>query len=160
MSRTITKEKQKRISVLFPSASIDEAAAQNRKKQRVAAYCRVSTSLEEQLGSFVAQKDYFTKTLSANQDYCFVGIYADEGISGTDVKKREGFQQMMRDCRAGKLDMIITKSISRFGRNTVDCLNAIRDLKALGINVFFEKENIHTMRSEGELLLTLMMASL
>jgi len=96
--------------------------------------------------------------LSNHADYAFAGIYADEGISGTSVKNRDGFRQMINDCRNGKLDMVITKSVSRFGRNTVDCLNAVRELKALNIDVFFEKENIHTSHSEGELLLTLMMA--
>lgn len=89
----------------------------------------------------------------------YVGIYADEGISGTDIRKRDSFNRMMQDARYGKLDMIITKSLSRFGRNTLDCLNSIRELKALGVDVYFEKENIHTMKNEGELLLTLISAT-
>lgn len=80
-------------------------------------------------------------------------MYADEGISGTDIKKRKEFKRLMNDAREKKIDMIITKSLSRFGRNTVDCLNSIRELKALGVDVFFEKENIHTISSEGEMLI-------
>jgi site-specific DNA recombinase len=158
MTKKAAEEKQRRISVLYPSASIDEEAAKDKEKLRVAAYCRVSTDFEEQQASFMAQKAYYEKTLAENEDYLFIGIYADEGVTGTNVRKRDGFLRMMADSRAGKLDLIVTKSVSRFGRNTVDCLNAIRELKALGIDVFFEKENIHTMHSEGELLLTLMMA--
>lgn len=158
MTKTIRTEHERRVTVLYPSASIDEQATKDKKKLRVAAYCRVSTELEEQQASFTAQKDFYERTLSANKDYNFIGIYADEGVSGTGIKKREGFLRMMEDCRNQIVDMVITKSVSRFGRNTVDCLNAIRELKSLRIDVFFEKENIHTMRSEGELLLTLMMA--
>lgn len=110
------------------------------------------------MSSYQAQIDYYKKYITENTDYIFSGIYADEGISGTNIHKRNAFKQLMQDCRDSKIDMIITKSLSRFGRNTLDCLNSIRELKALGVDVFFEKENIHTMRSEGEMLLTFISA--
>jgi DNA invertase Pin-like site-specific DNA recombinase len=125
------------------------------QKKRVAAYCRVSTDQAEQLSSYQAQVAYYTDFISNNPDYDLAGIYADEGISGTNTKKREQFNKMIEDCKNGKIDMIITKSISRFARNTLDTLNNVRLLKELGINVFFEKENINTLDSKGEVLLTI-----
>ena len=130
----------------------------DKKKLRVAAYCRVSTSSDEQMTSFNAQIEYYEKYIKENPDCTFVGIFADEGISGTDIRKCDGFNLLIQNARDGYIDMIITKSLSRFGRNTLDCLNTIRELKSLGVDVFFEKENIHLMRSEGELLLTLISA--
>ena len=126
------------------------------KKKRVAAYCRVSTDQEEQLSSYEAQVNYYTNYIEKHPDYEFAGIYADEGISGTTTKKREQFNRMIEDCKAGKIDMIITKSISRFARNTLDCLNFVRQLKDLGIGVTFEKENIFTLDSKGEVLLSIL----
>ena len=126
------------------------------KKKRVAAYCRVSTDQEEQLSSYEAQVNYYTNYIEKHPDYEFAGIYADEGISGTTTKKREQFNRMIEDCKAGKIDMIITKSISRFARNTLDCLNYVRQLKDLGIGVTFEKENIFTLDSKGEVLLSIL----
>ena len=126
------------------------------KKKRVAAYCRVSTDQEEQLSSYEAQVNYYTNYIEKHPDYEFAGIYADEGISGTSTKKREQFNRMIEDCKAGKIDMIITKSISRFARNTLDCLNYVRQLKDLGIGVTFEKENIFTLDSKGEVLLSIL----
>lgn len=126
----------------------------NRKK--VAAYCRVSTDNEEQLSSYEAQVTYYTGYITNNPEYELAGIYADEGITGTNTKKREQFNKMIEDCMAGKIDMIITKSISRFARNTLDCLNYVRQLKELGVGVFFEKENIDTLDSKGEVLLTIL----
>ncbi len=105
-----------------------------------------------------AQIDYYKQYISANAGYEYVGIYADEGISGTGTLRREAFNRMMSDCRAGLVDIVITKSVSRFGRNTVDTLKNVRELKALDVDVYFEKENIHTMNSEGEVLLTLISA--
>ena len=116
------------------------------KKKRVAAYCRVSTDQEEQLSSYEAQVNYYTNYIEKHPDYEFAGIYADEGISGTTTKKREQFNRMIEDCKAGKIDMIITKSISRFARNTLDCLNFVRQLKDLGIGVTFENINTDTRR--------------
>lgn len=127
-------------------------------KKRVAAYCRVSSSSEEQLHSYAAQVKYYTETLTADESCKLVGVYADEGISGTSAKKRPRFMEMIEDCRAGKIDAILTKSVSRFGRNTVDTLVYTRELKALGIDVYFEKENLHSISPDGELLLTLMAA--
>ena len=123
-----------------------------------AAYCRVSSGSDQQMESLKAQTEYYEKYIREHSEYTFAGIYADEGISGTDIKKREAFNRLMQDARDGHVDMIITKSLSRFGRNTLDCLNHIRDLKSLGVDVYFEKENIHTMRSEGEMLITLISA--
>jgi len=135
-------------------ANLAEDIQVNRKK--VAAYCRVSTDNEEQLTSYEAQVTYYTGYITNNPEYELAGIYADEGISGTNTKKREKFNKMIEDCMAGKIDMIITKSISRFARNTLDCLNYVRQLKELGVGVFFEKENIDTLDSKGEVLLTIL----
>ena len=126
------------------------------KKKRVAAYCRVSTDQEEQLSSYEAQVNYYTNYIENHPDYECAGIYADEGISGTSTKKREQFNRMIDDCKAGKIDMIITKSISRFARNTLDCLNFVRLLKDLGVGVTFEKEAIFTLDSKGEVLLSIL----
>ena len=125
-------------------------------KRRVAAYARVSTDSDEQFTSFEAQVDYYTRQITANADWTMVEVYTDEGISGTNTKKREGFNRMISDALSGKIDLIITKSISRFARNTVDTLTAVRQLKDKGVEVFFEKENIYTMDSKGELLITIM----
>jgi site-specific DNA recombinase len=108
-------------------------------KKKVAAYCRVSTDNEEQLTSYEAQVNYYTNYITNNPEYELAGIYADEGITGTNTKKREQFNKMIEDCIAGKIDMIITKSISRFARNTLDCLNYVRKLKELGVGVYFEE---------------------
>ena len=112
--------------------------------KRVAAYARVSTASEEQLNSVEAQKDYFEKMILQHEGWILVGVYADEGISGTSIHQRKAFLQMIEDAMAGKIDLIITKSISRFARNTVDSLNVIRQLKARNVEVFFEKEYIET----------------
>ncbi|QNU68925.1 recombinase family protein [Ruminiclostridium herbifermentans] len=122
----------------------------------MAAYCRVSTDQLEQLSSYEAQVQYYTTYICNHPDYKFAGIYADEGITGTSTKKREQFNRMINDCKAGKIDVIITKSISRFARNTLDCLNYVRMLKELGIEVIFEKENIRTLDSKGEVLLSIL----
>lgn len=124
--------------------------------KKVAAYCRVSTDFAEQASSYEAQVTYYTSYINGHADYDLAGIYADEGISGTSTKKRERFNAMIEDCKAGKIDMIITKSISRFARNTLDCLNFVRLLKDLGIGVIFEKENINTLDSKGEVLLSIL----
>ena len=126
------------------------------QKIRVAAYCRVSTDSEEQETSYEAQVQHYTEYIRSKPDWEFVKIYADDGISGTNTRKRDEFNRMIADCEAGKIDLILTKSISRFSRNTLDCLKYTRKLKALNIAVFFEKENINTMDSKGEVLLTIM----
>lgn len=125
-------------------------------KLRVAAYCRVSTDSDEQATSYEAQVEHYTEYIKKNPEWEFAGIYADDGISGTNTKNREEFNRMIEDCEAGTIDMIITKSISRFARNTLDCLKYIRQLKEKNIPVFFEKEAINTMDAKGEVLLTIM----
>ena len=124
-------------------------------KKRVAAYCRVSTDSEEQLNSYEAQKSYYTQKIEDSPDWEMAGIYADEGISGTSMKKRTEFKKMITACKRGRIDLIITKSLSRFARNTVDCLETVRLLKANGIGVYFEKENINTLTESSEFLITL-----
>lgn len=128
------------------------------EKKRVAAYCRVSTDSDEQLGSLENQMKAFRHQISLRQDWELVNIYTDEGISGTSTKHRAGFQQMIADCQARKIDYIITKSLSRFARNTTDCLNYVRKLQAIGVELFFEKEGIDTANSYSEMLLTVMAA--
>ena len=123
---------------------------------RTAAYCRVSTEQEEQESSYEAQINYYTDYIYSHEDWAMAGIYADEGISGTGTRKREAFNRMISDCMDGKIDLIVTKSISRFARNTVDCLKYIRQLKDLGIAIYFEKENINTLDAKGEVLITIM----
>lgn len=126
------------------------------KKQKVAAYCRVSTGSEEQLTSYTLQCEYYTKFITNNSNWELVDIYADEGITGTSVKKRKNFLRMIEDCRAGKIDVIYCKSISRFARNTIDCLTYIRELRELGIDVVFENGGIHTLSDKGEIVLAVL----
>ena len=125
-------------------------------KRRVAAYARVSTDSEEQQTSYEAQVDYYTHYIQSKPEWEFVGVYTDEGISATNTKHRDGFNAMIEDALAGKIDLIITKSVSRFARNTVDSLTTVRKLKEKGVEVYFEKENIYTLDSKGELLITIM----
>ncbi|WP_354280460.1 recombinase family protein [Streptococcus gallinaceus] len=134
----------------------NNVAKEEKRKLRVVAYCRVSTDSEEQAGSYEMQVQHYTDYISRNDAWEFAGIYADDGISGTNTKKREGFNDMINDCMAGKIDMVITKSVSRFARNTIDCLKYVRKLKEKNIPIIFEKENINTMESSGELLITIM----
>ena len=129
---------------------------EEKPKLRVAAYCRVSTDSEEQATSYEAQVEHYTQFIQKNNEWEMAGIFADDGISGTNTKKREEFNRMIAECMKGNIDMIITKSISRFARNTLDCLKYIRQLKDKNIPVFFEKEGINTMDSKGEVLLTIM----
>jgi site-specific DNA recombinase len=126
------------------------------QKIRVAAYCRVSTDSDEQESSYETQIEHYTNYIKSHPDWELAGIYADDGISGMNTKKRDEFQRMINDCNNGKIDMIITKSISRFARNTVDCLNYTRALKNKNIGVYFEKENINTLDAKGEVLMTIM----
>lgn len=126
------------------------------RKRRVAGYARVSTDSEEQLTSYEAQVDYYTNYIKGKADWEFVKVYTDEGISAVNTKRRDGFNQMVEDALAGKIDLIVTKSVSRFARNTVDSLTTVRKLKEAGVEIYFEKENIWTMDSKGELLITIM----
>ena len=128
----------------------------SKRQLRVAAYCRVSTNDEEQLTSYEAQKTYYTDKIMTNPEWTMAGIFADEGISGVSTAKRTEFNRMIRRCRQGKIDVVMVKSISRFARNTLDCIKYIRALKSLGVAVIFEKENINTLEMDSELLLTMM----
>ncbi|MGJ4850650.1 recombinase family protein [Bacillota bacterium Meth-B3] len=132
----------------FPVAS--------QQKRKVAAYARVSTDSDEQFTSYEAQIDYYTSYIKSREEWKFISVYTDEGITGTSTKRREGFKQMIADALAGQIDLIVTKSVSRFARNTVDSLTTIRKLKERGTEVYFEKENIWTFDSKGELLITIM----
>lgn len=125
-------------------------------KRKVAGYARVSTDSEEQLTSYEAQVDYYTNYIRSRPEWEFVGVYTDEGISATDTRHRDGFNQMVQDALDGKINLIVTKSVSRFARNTVDSLTTVRKLKEKGVEVYFEKENIFTLDSKGELLITIM----
>ena len=127
-----------------------------RRKKKVAGYARVSTDREEQATSYEAQMTYYKTYIEGHEDWEFVGMYSDEGITATNTKKRDGFNQMVEDALDGKIDLIITKSVSRFARNTVDSLTTIRKLKEKGIEVYFEKENIWTLDAKGELMITIM----
>lgn len=131
---------------------IIEATKQQEIKLRVAAYCRVSTDSEDQLNSFVAQNSHYSTYIRNHENWTLVDVYADEGISGTSAKKRGDFQRLLSDCRKGKIDKVLVKSISRFARNTAECLEAIRELKSLGISVFFEEHNIDTKMVSSEML--------
>jgi len=128
----------------------------SRAKRKVAGYARVSTDHDDQATSYEAQVDYYTNYIKSRDDWEFAGLYADEGISATSTKKRDGFNAMVSDALAGKINLIITKSVSRFARNTVDSLSTIRKLKDHNVECYFEKENIWTFDSKGELLITIM----
>ena len=125
-------------------------------KKKVAAYARVSMETERLMHSLSAQVSHYSKYIQKNPAWEYAGVYSDDGISGTGTKKRKGFQQLIADAEDGKIDIILTKSISRFARNTLDCLKYIRQLKDKNIPVYFEKENINTMDSKGEVMLTIM----
>lgn len=141
--------------VIIP-AKTQEEIKKAEKCLKVAAYCRVSTDEEEQKNSYQAQIEYYTDKINKNPEWQMAGIFADEGITGTQAKKRPEFLKMIRLCRQGKIDVILTKSLSRFARNTVDSLNYIRELRTLGIAVISEKENINTLTAESEMLITIM----
>lgn len=145
----------KKITTIKAAPGFDESGKRI-KKQRVCAYCRVSTMNEEQQSSFDAQIRHYTAFIEGRSDWQMAGIYADEGISGKSKENRIEFLRMMRDAENHKIDLIITKSISRFARNTTDCIEAVRFLKGLGVGVFFEKENINTLSAESELVLTIL----
>ena len=149
----ITADNEMRV-VMIPAKSREEI--QHIRKLKVAAYCRVSTDDEEQETSYEAQIGYYTEKIKNNPEWTLASIFADEGISGTQAKKRPEFLKMIKLCRQHKIDLILTKSSSRFARNTVDCLNYIRELKLLGIPVIFEKEGINTLTAESEMLTTIM----
>ena len=125
------------------------------KLLRTAAYARVSSGKDAMLHSLSAQVSYYNKLIQSNPEWLFCGVYADEALTGTK-ETRQNFQKLLAECRAGNIDLIITKSISRFARNTVTLLETVRELKVLGVDVFFEEQNIHTMSADGELMLTIL----
>ena len=149
MARTVTVIP----ATVDPLTGIPQAS---KRRRRVAGYARVSTDRDEQFTSYEAQVDYYTRFIQSRNDWEFVKVYTDEGISGLGTKNREGFNEMIKDALEGKIDLIVTKSVSRFARNTVDSLVTIRKLKEHGIEVYFEKENIYSLDGKGELLLTIM----
>ena len=149
---------EKIVTIIPPDPSLLREQKRRAKKLRVAAYCRVSTDQEEQQSSYEAQIAYYTETIENNSEWVMAGIFADEGISGTDAKKRPEFLKLMELCKRGKVDMILVKSISRFARNTVDCLSYIRMLKEMGVTVVFAKEGINTMEMTSELMISFMSA--
>ena len=145
----------RKVTVIPPIAEMQGESRIDMRPKRVAAYCRVSTDREEQEHSFETQKAMYTEMIMMKPTWQMAGIYADEGITGTVAKKRPGFMKMIEDCRKGKIDMIVTKSVSRFSSNNLDCLMYVRELKQLGIPIIFEKEGINTIQVSSELLLTL-----
>ena len=128
-------------------------------KWKVAGYARVSTDSDEQKTSYEAQVRYYTNYIKSRDDWEFVSVYTDEGISATNTRHRDGFNAMIADALAGRIDLIVTKSVSRFARNTVDSLTTVRKLKEKGVEVYFEKENIYTLDSKGELFITIVICS-
>lgn len=145
------------VEVIKASRKIaDRKPGRNSEILRVAPYARVSTDTEEQINSYKSQVSYYTDLVNKRKDWTLVDIYADEAITGTQVTKRENFQRMIQDCMDGKIDMVITKSISRFARNTLDTLKYVRMLKEQNVAVFFEDENINTLTMDGELLLVIL----
>jgi len=148
----VRKIPKKIVTVIEPKSSLT-VDKEKYRQLRVAAYCRVSTDNDEQLVSYSNQKKVYTEMIAARKDWCFAGMYADEGLSGTRADKRPEFNKMINDCMAGKVDYIITKSVSRFARNTVDCLDHVRMLKAKGIGIYFEEQKIDTLKTDSELYL-------
>ena len=144
-----------RIVTIIPAKPKAEQEAMKRRL-RVAAYGRVSTEEEEQQSSYEAQCSYYTEKIMSNPEWVFAGMFADEGITGTSTKKRDDFNRMIRKCKQGKLDLILTKSISRFARNTLDTIKYTRMLRAMGIGIYFEKENINTLDMDSEMLITML----
>ncbi len=145
-----------RVRKIEPVKQRNELGQLVKKIYRVAAYCRVSTEQDEQANSYEAQIEHYTNEIAKHEDWVNAGIYADKGITGTMAKKRPQFLEMIKKCRQGKIDLILVKSISRFARNTVECLEYIRELKQLGIGVIFEKENINTLTETSEAMITIM----
>ena len=139
-----------------PQVKVIQPIAEQAKKLRVAAYARVSSDSADQLNSFATQVDYYTSYIQSKDEWEFAGLYADEAVSGTTADKRSDFQRLLADCRAGKIDRILVKSISRFARNTIDCIQTVRELKQLGVAVEFEKEEIDTGKMGSEMLLSIL----
>ena len=155
MEQTAVINPPKVVHVIEPTISVRESVKSSYRLLRVAAYCRVSTKQEEQLNSYENQVEHYTNRINAENGWTLKGIYADKGISGTSVKNRDEFNRMIRRCKQGKIDMIITKSIARFARNTVDCLKYVRLLNDLGVDVYFEEQGIHSNQPGAEFYITI-----
>ena len=151
---SVTKMPKKTVTLLEPKRSLI-VDKEKYRQTRMAAYCRVSTDSKEQLTSYENQKKFYTDLIASKKEWSCADMYADEGISGTRADKRPEFNRMIKDCLAGKIDYIITKSVSRFARNTVDCLDYVRMLKARGIGIIFEEQNIDTLKNDSELYLVI-----
>ena len=156
MNGTASEVRQKTVRVIPPKVDPTLAKLRGEAEQlRTVAYCRVSTKQEEQLNSYDTQVKYYTEKINAEPKWKFAGIYADKGISGTSVKKRDEFNRMIRACKRGSVDLILTKSISRFARNTVDCLKYVRLLRDLNVDVYFEEQGIHSNQPGAEFYITI-----
>ena len=143
----------KKVTIIPATSKSIEPGKSSHQKLRVAAYCRVSTDSEEQINSYKNQLAFYTEKINSKAEWKFAGVYADEGITGTSMKHREDFKRMLRACREGRIDLILCKSVSRFGRNSVDVLRTIRALRERGIGVVFEKEGVDTRTMNSELIL-------
>ena len=146
---------QKTVRYIAPTITAQSNIKNPYQQERVAAYCRVSTKQDEQLNSYEVQKQYYTEKINSEPKWCLAGIYADKGITGTSTKNRDEFNKMIRDCKKGKIDRIITKSISRFARNTLDCLKYVRMLKELNADIYFEEQGIHSIEPGAEFYITI-----
>ena len=143
----------------MPQVRVIPPISEQAKKLRVAAYARVSSDSADQLASFATQTEYYTSYIQSMEEWEFAGLYADEAVSGTTTDKRDDFHRLLEDCRAGKIDRILVKSISRFARNTLDCIEAVRELRQLGVTILFEKENLDTANLGSEMLLSILSAA-
>lgn len=155
MQQNHTVRKEKIVHVIPPTVGASRETNQDYRQQRAVAYCRVSTKQEEQLNSYETQVNYYTEKIRSEPKWTLAGIFADKGISGTSIKNREEFNKMIKLCKRGKVDLIITKSISRFARNTLDCLKYTRMLKDLGVDVYFEEQGIHSIKPGSEFYISI-----
>lgn len=155
METVTANAKEKKVRIIAETINSQENTFLSYRRIRVAAYCRVSTKQEEQINSYEVQKKHYTEKINANPEWQMVGIFADKGITGTSVLKRDEFNKMIKLCKSKKIDMILVKSISRFARNTVDCLHYTRMLKTLGIDVYFEEQGIHSIKSDAEFYISI-----
>lgn len=155
METVTANAKEKKVRIIAETINLQENTFQSYRRIRVAAYCRVSTKQEEQINSYEVQKKHYTEKINANPEWQMVGIFADRGITGTSVLKRDEFNKMIKLCKSKKIDMILVKSISRFARNTVDCLHYTRMLKTLGIDVYFEEQGIHSIKPDAEFYISI-----
>lgn len=146
----------RRVSVILERQGLSTGRTEEHPRLRVAAYCRVSTEQEQQQNSYEAQVTYYTQYIQNNPNWKFAGIFADDGKTGANTEHRDDFQRLLEECRKGNIDLIMTKSVARFARNTVDSIVTIRELKAMGIAVYFETEHINTLESQGEMLIAVL----